>query len=87
METSYTVYVLQNSNGKHYIGLSEDVTHRLTQHNSGESKWTAKFHPWTLIWISDKMSLSDARKLENKLKRAKGGNGFYQITGLQRPGS
>jgi len=31
------------------------------------------------------MSLSDARKLENLLKRQKGGDGFYKITGLSRP--
>ena len=28
------------------------------------------------------MSLSEARKLENLLKRQKGGEGFYKITGL-----
>jgi hypothetical protein len=37
--------------------------------------------PWELIWQSDPLELTDARRLELNLKRQKGGNGFYQITG------
>jgi putative endonuclease len=87
METVYQVYVLLNPAGKYYIGLSEDIHQRLIQHNQGDSKWTAKYRPWQLVWSSDTMTLSDARKLENKLKRAKGGHGFYSVTGLKRAGS
>ena len=81
----YQVYVLRNPTGRLYIGLTENVAARLRQHNAGESKWTAKFGPWELCWTSEPMSLSDARKLENLLKRQKGGDGFYKITGLSRP--
>ena len=84
MSKAYQVYVLENSVGKRYIGLSEDVSRRLVQHNNGESKWTAKHRPWKVVWTSETMSLSEARKLENRLKRAKGGNSFYEITGLPR---
>jgi putative endonuclease len=82
----YQVYVLQNSSGKHYIGLSEDVAERLVQHNEGVSKWTAKHRPWDLVWQSEAMSLSEARKFENKLKRQGRGSGFYTMTGLPRSG-
>jgi putative endonuclease len=87
MGTTCQVYVLQNRVGKFYIGVSADSANRLVQHNAGVSKWTAKFRPWKLVWTSDPMTLSAARKLENLLKRQKGGRGFYQITGLARPGS
>lgn len=87
METTYQVYVLQNSTGRFYTGVSEDVAHRLAQHNSGVSKWTAKFRPWRLVWTSAQMSLSPARRLENLLKKQKGGRGFYRITGLTPPDS
>jgi putative endonuclease len=80
----YKVYVIQNNSGKYYIGLSEYIVVRLAQHNNGEAKGTSKYRPWEHVWSSSEMTLSDARKLENKLKRAKGGNGFYQITGLSR---
>ena len=72
----YRVYLIKNEQGRRYIGLSADVASRLAQHNAGESKWTAKHGPWTLAWTSRLMGLSDARKLENLLKRQKGGAGL-----------
>ena len=84
----YRVYVIENPSGKFYIGLSENVAVRLDQHNSGVSRWTRDRGPWKLIWQSECMSLGDARKFENLLKRQKGGRGFYQLTGLPlKPGS
>jgi len=83
----YRVYILQNPSRRYYIGLSENVGMRLLQHNEGISKWTAKHRPWILVWQSDELSLSEARKLETLLKRQKGGNGFYQLTGLDPSGS
>lgn len=81
---SYHVYVIQNATGRHYIGLSDDVTRRLEDHNSDISKWTKGKGPWSPVWTSEAMSLSEARKLENRLKRMKGGEGFYRFTGLER---
>jgi predicted GIY-YIG superfamily endonuclease len=83
----YKVYVIQNPAGKFYIGLSEDVTERVRDHNSGISKWTKSRGPWTLVWTSPPLTLTEARKLENLLKRQKGGVGFYQMTGLSRSSS
>ena len=76
---TYQVYMLKNDIGRRYIGLSQDPECRLTQHNNGESKWTAKYRPWRLSWISRTMSLSEARKLENRLKRQKGGDGINAL--------
>jgi len=72
----YQVYILINPAGLHYIGLTSDVEVRLRQHNEGFSKWTSSRGPWSLWWTSEAMSRSDARKLENKLKRQKGGIGM-----------
>jgi putative endonuclease len=68
----------------HYIGLTEDVAHRVQQHNSGMTRSTRGKGPWELIWTSDRLGLADVRRLELNLKRQKGGNGFYQITGLHK---
>ena len=87
METTYQVYVVQNPAGRFYIGLSEDVDVRVWQHNDGVSKWTRPRGPWALVWTGPPMNLSKARKLENHLKRQKGGLGFYRATGLPKPGS
>jgi putative endonuclease len=80
---NYSVYVLRNPAGKFYIGLTEDVTRRLTDHNTGQSKWTNKYGPWELAWQKGPMTLMEARKLENWLKRQKGGIGFHAFTGLR----
>ena len=81
----YRVYVLRNSTHRHYIGVSDDVTRRLDQHNTGVSRWAGANGPWSLVWQSDPLPLGEARKLENLLKRQKGGSGFYRLTGLARP--
>jgi putative endonuclease len=78
----YQVYVIRNGAGKFYIGLSENVQIRLRQHNQGISKWTRQRGPWSLVWNSELLTLSEARKLENRLKRQKGGAGFRKLTGL-----
>ena len=87
MPAPYRVYVLQNRQKKFYVGLSDDVVRRVNQHNLGVSKWTRGKGPWKLVWESETMNLSDARKLEQLLKRQKGGDGFYGLTGLRREGS
>ena len=80
----YQVYVLRNPQGRFYIGLSESVFVRLKQHNSAMSQWTSSRGPWSLVWTSGFLSLGDARRLEIRLKKAKGGRGFFSLTGLQR---
>jgi len=81
----YQVYVLNNPAGQKYIGLSRDPQIRLLQHNSGASNWTKGKGPWTIAWTSKPVNLSEARKLENKLKRQKGGLGIKTLT--RREGS
>ena len=85
MEKTYQVYVIQNPAGRFYIGLTEDVTFRLQQHNDGISTWTRTCGPWKLVWTNSPLPLGPARKLENLLKRQKGGSGFYKMTGLIDP--
>ena len=77
----YRVYVLENPTAKRYIGVSSDVARRVEQHNSSVSTWTRNKGPWRLVWWSELMLLSDARKLENQLKRQKGGRGLDHLIG------
>jgi putative endonuclease len=78
---TYRVYVLHNQEGQRYIGLSENPPLRLQQHNADLSKWTRNKGPWRIAWQSTALSLSEARKLENKLKRQKGGRGLDHLLG------
>ena len=87
MERGYRVYVLQNPKGRFYVGLTDDLARRLQQHDDGESQWTRGRSPWRAVWQTAILSLTEARKLENRLKRQGRGKGFYTITGLRRSGS
>ena len=78
-ELRYQVYLLENASGRRYIGLSENVLGRLEAHNAGKSRWTARHRPWELRWTSVKLALSEARKLENQLKRKNGGDGLWSL--------
>ncbi|HMO05843.1 MAG TPA: GIY-YIG nuclease family protein [Kiritimatiellia bacterium] len=81
----YSVYVIQNREGRRYIGCTSNLPDRLVDHNTGVSTWTRHRGPWVLIWSKACPDLSAARQLENKLKRQGRGSGFYTITGLPRP--
>ena len=81
---NYYVYVLWSDTGLcFYKGVTDNIPHRLTQHNNGESKWTKRYAgSWRLVWQREFPSLGEARKFENRLKRQKGGIGFWKLTGL-----
>jgi putative endonuclease len=84
----YRVYLIRNEAGLRYIGISNGVLRRLEDHNSGKSRWTKSRGPWNLVWQSRLLTLSEARKLENLLKRQKGGDGLEALLVLWgEPGS
>ena len=84
----YYCYIIQSqTSSKYYIGVTDGIPRRVEQHNNGISKWTENRGPWVLVWHKEFKDLSEARKFENKLKRQKGGDGFYTITGLEKQGS
>jgi predicted GIY-YIG superfamily endonuclease len=80
-------YILWTDQGHcFYIGITDNVCRRVTQHNAGQSKWTARYAgTWLLVWQRAFPSLGEARKFENLLKRQKNGDGFFKLTGLPRP--
>jgi len=81
----YFVYVLWSEIGRRfYIGISEDVSHRIMQHNQGLSRWTARYKPWILVYQEAQADYRSARLRENELKRQKGGDGLCRLTGLDR---
>lgn len=68
------VYILQSVNtNKIYIGITNDVQRRLTEHNEGKSKYTKNFKPWSVINI---IGFSDSNKASAFEKYLKNGSGF-----------
>mgnify|MGYP002867763252 CR=1 FL=1 len=77
MKDFYT-YILQSSkDSSFYIGCTNDLIRRVSEHNAGMSKYTSKKIPWRLAYFEKFASLADARKRESFLKKQKN-TSFYK---------
>ena len=70
----YYLYIFKSINyhNKIYVGITENLKERLTNHNKGSSEYTSKFKPWkleTYIAFNDK-DLAD--EFEKYLKSGSG---------------
>lgn len=69
----FFVYVLYSTSlHRRYIGKTENVDRRLSEHNNGLSTWTKKGIPWKLIYYEAYLLPSDATKRELFLKSGRG---------------
>ena len=65
----FDVYVLKSVvNNWFYVGLSQDKTIRLDQHNKGKVRSTRKFKPFIIIYSKKFTSRLEARDFEKFLK-------------------
>ena len=65
----YVVYAIRSGrDGRIYVGFTDNLIRRLTEHNSGKTPSTKGYTPWTLIYREDAGSRIDARKREKYLK-------------------
>jgi putative endonuclease len=75
------VYILKSpSSGRHYIGITNNLEHRLHQHLAGGTHATAGAKDWRVVWskpVDDHMA---ARELEKKIK-ARGAGRFLEDQG------
>lgn len=55
-----------------YVGYSENIRQRLSEHNSGKSSSTSKFKPYELIHYEAIRNMKDAKRREIYLKTTKG---------------
>ncbi|MEW5842457.1 MAG: GIY-YIG nuclease family protein [Bacteroidota bacterium] len=68
----YFVYILQSQkNGKYYVGQTNDLEKRISQHNSGYSFSTKHGIPWELLFQKEFASRSEAMQYERELKSYK----------------
>jgi len=70
------VYIIRSVNHpqKRYVGISADVPARLSAHNGGQNRSTARWRPWaldvTIAFCSERM----AARFEKYLKSGSGHN-------------
>ena len=66
------VYILQSErNGSYYIGSTDNVERRISEHQNGIVKSTRNLRPFILKFFMEYDSLTEARKAEYKLKSYK----------------
>lgn len=76
----YFVYILYSpSYNRTYVGQTNDISNRLSYHNSGKVKSTKPFRPWTLIYSESFSSRSEAMKREKWFKSKQGRNKIFDI--------
>jgi putative endonuclease len=66
------VYILRSlSDGRYYVGTTQNLEERLERHNQGRSKYTRNFRPWELVHFEEYPTRSEAMKREYAIKRRK----------------
>ena len=69
----YNVYVLRSErDGRFYVGFTNYLKRRLSEHNSGKTKSTKGYRPWKLILVEAYETRNKARSREKYLKSGSG---------------
>ena len=70
----YYVYLPESLSipGERYIGLTNDLSRRISEHNSGRSAHTSKFAPWRLVTCIGFSVERKATEFERYLKSGSG---------------
>jgi len=65
----YYVYVISNKTRKYiYVGITNNLSRRIAEHNSGYNKTTRTYRPFKLILSEEFTTRTTAREREKYLK-------------------
>ncbi|MSU58376.1 MAG: GIY-YIG nuclease family protein [Pedosphaera sp.] len=70
----FWVYILENLEGRFYIGQTDDLATRLANHNRTDQiggKFTRKNGPWALVWSEAHLTRGLAVTRERQIKAMK----------------
>ncbi len=66
----FQVYILQSlKTHRFYTGYCQDLSNRLTEHNSGENKSTRSGIPWRILHTETFTAKADAIRKEASIKK------------------
>lgn len=65
------VYILQDEKGKFYVGSTDNLKKRLSQHRMGHTQTTRNMKEPKLVFSQEYLILAQARKIELKIKKLK----------------
>lgn len=67
------IYVLRSSStNQHYVGITNDLDRRLSEHNASRSRATSGRGPWKLLYSESCEDYVSARKRERFFKSGPG---------------
>ncbi len=69
MTTVYIIY--RATRDRYYVGCTDDLTRRLTEHNSGQTKSTRGGDPWELVFSREFTDRAAGLSFERKIKNQK----------------
>lgn len=73
----YVSLLYSKSTQKYYIGETNNLKRRFTEHNDGKSSSTKFGRPWEVVYYEAYISKKAAQERERKLKQY--GNGLSQL--------
>jgi predicted GIY-YIG superfamily endonuclease len=66
---AFYCYILRCADGSYYCGHTDDLEHRVLQHQAGKgSDYTARRQPVSLIWSQDFPTRHEALAAERQIK-------------------
>jgi putative endonuclease len=71
MMPAFYVYILENDEGRLYVGQTMDLQSRLADHNHAgptQGKFTRKNGPWQLVWSEPHATRASAMAREKEIK-------------------
>ena len=76
----YKVYILKSKCAERfYIGHTNNIEKRLSEHNRSKVKSTKAFVPWEIVYTENFATKSDAFRREMQIKSYKSGNAFRKL--------
>ena len=80
MQEKWYLYILQSEKDHGlYVGISEDVSKRLKQHNTGKTFSTRPRRPFKLVYTEEHGSCEAARSREKYLKSYSGSDEKHRL--------
>jgi putative endonuclease len=81
----YTVYILFSKRlNRYYVGYTNDLVRRLSEHNRQKGKYTDKGIPWEIVYTEEHDDKKDAMDRENFIKKQKSRQFIIQLISTQQ---
>ena len=68
----YVYAIRSEKDGRIYVGMTKNVEKRIKEHNSGHTRSTKGYLPWSLIFIKEVIDQLAARRYEEYYKSGVG---------------